>query len=393
MDLSTTSVMVSRLFAAIFVVAFALIAVYSIAIPQGDRRWWALLACLVPLTLGSVLAPEGVLRTVLLDLAAFVAVGLVWVRGTVGARRVARTYLVLLVVAVICLSVGLALLRDGAALPHPLEGIVLALLVAGFGLKLALVPFYFWLPGVAEQSAPMTTAVIVAVVDLAAFSELLHLRSASPWLFDRYHGVWVAVALLSMFAGALLALAQNDVKRMLAFSTIDDIGYLLLGVVVGSPIGVAGAVLGALSHGLLKVLLFGAVGVAENRVGKPLTLEMHGLAALCPASAVAFIIGALGMVGVPPLFGFVGRWRLYLAGTEFGGVFLLLAMALATALSLLYYARAIHRVWLGAPAAPADGAPAMAMREPRLAAGALVALSGIVLFLGLFPLALTHFLP
>jgi multicomponent Na+:H+ antiporter subunit D len=386
MDLSTTGGE-NVLFAAVFALIFAWVAVYAVAIPQGDRRWWSLLGGLVPLALGSVLAPEGMARMVIVDLAAFLTVGLVWVRGSTGAVKAARTYLALLLVAMICLGAGLGLLRGTTPLPHPLDGIALALFVVGIGLKLALVPFYFWLPVVAEQAAPMTTAVIVAVVDLAALAELLQLRAGAPWLFDRYRGVWLAMALLSMFVGALLALAQNDLKRMLAFSTIDDMGYLVLGVAMGSPFGMTGATLGALSHGLLKVLLFGAVGVAEHRLGKPVTLDMRGLAALFPTAGAAFIIGALGMVGVPPLFGFVGRWRLYLAGAEYGGTVLLLAMILATGLSLLYYARAIHRVWLGA----SSEAPLTA--ESRLASGALVALSSIVLLLGLFPLILTQFLP
>lgn len=385
MDLTTTAGE-DVLFAAVFALIFAWVAVYAVAIPQGDRRWWALLGGLVPLSLGSVLAPEGVARMLVLDAAALLAVGLVWVRGSVGAVKAARTYLLLLLVAMICLGVGLGLLRGSTPLPHPLDGIVVALFVVGFGLKLALVPFYFWLPVVAEQAAPMTTAVIVSVVDLAAFGELLQLQAGAPWLFDRYRGVWLVMALLSMFVGALLALAQNDLKRMLAFSTIDDMGYLVLGVAIGSPFGVAGAVLGALSHGLLKVLLFGAVGVAEHRLGKPVTLHMRGLAGVCPVAGAAFVVGALGMVGVPPFFGFVGRWRLYLAGTEYGGIVLLLAMALATGLSLLYYARAIHRIWLGVPS------EVPLTTESRLASGSLVVLSSIVLLLGLFPLALTRFL-
>lgn len=156
-------------------------------------------------------------------------------------------------------------------------------------------------------------------------------------------------------------------------------GYLLLGVVVGSEVGLSGAVLAALSHAFFKVLLFGAVGLAESQTGRDLTLADRGLAARYPVSAAVFIIGALGMIGVPPFFGFVGRWRLYLAGAEYGGLGLALVMAVATGLALLYYVRVVHRVWLGQPEGNAPSG------EPQLAAAVLTALAVLMLAVGLFP--------
>ena len=137
--------------------------------------------------------------------------------------------------------------------------------------------------------------------------------------------------------------------------------------------------MGGLSHAALKVLLFGAVAVAEGKDHQPITLDSRGLAASYPVSAAAFIVGALGMVGIPPTFGFVGRWRLYVAGAEYGGMWLVLGMVLATSLALLYYARVIHRVWLGPPMGSDPG------REPHLAAAVLVILMGLVILLGVFP--------
>jgi multicomponent Na+:H+ antiporter subunit D len=264
---------------------------------------------------------------------------------------------------------------EGAAAVKPAA----ILLVVGFGLKLALIPFYFWLPGVAQAVPALTTAVIVSIVDIASFSELVHLRETTGWLFDDFSAVWLGVGLLSMFGGALLALAQKDLKRMLAFSTIDDLGYLILGLVAGGEIGLSGALFGALSHALSKVILFGAVAVAENRMGHAITLADGGLAARFPACGAAFIAGFLGMLGVPPTLGFLGRWRLYQSGVTLGGVWLGLAMAAATALALLYYVRAIHRVWLG----PAEGEDRLP--EPVLARTVLVVLVVALVAFGIFP--------
>ena len=367
-------------FLGLFLVLFVAVAAFATAFPQGDRRWWFLLALLAVLVTPGMLLGDGWPRQILLDLAAFVAVALVWNRSTPEAARAGRTYLGLLCLSVVCLTGAMLVIHEAASAPaSPWNRVTVALLVVGFGLKLALVPFYFWLPGVAAAAAPMTTVLIVSVVDVAAFSELAHLRVTAPWVFEDCRPLWLAIALASMFGGALLALAQRDLKRMLAFSTIDDMGYLLLGVAAGPGIGLSGALAGAIGHSLSKLLLFGAVGMAEARLGQTLTLESRGQAARCPMSGAAFIVGALGVIGVPPTFGFVGHWRLYLAGAEFGGATLVLTMVLATGVALLYYARAIHRVWLGA------GVEAALPREPRLVTITLSIVMIAVLTMGVFP--------
>jgi multicomponent Na+:H+ antiporter subunit D len=229
----------------------------------------------------------------------------------------------------------------------------------------------------------MTTVLIVSVVDIATFGELAALRESSPWAFGEYAPVWMAVALLSMFGGVLLALAQTELKRMLAFSTINDLGFLLLGLIIGSPAGIAGASIGALSHALSKVILFGAVGFAERQIGQTVTLDTPGLAARLPLAGAAFIIGAFSFIGVPAGFGFVGYWRIYVAATEFGGPVLILALLMVAALDLLCYARVIHRTWLGPAEIAITGAPAY------LAPAVLVFLAVVAVVLGSYPSVLT----
>lgn len=368
---------------------FAVTAVYSAAVPQGGRRWWlagGLLAALIIVAL----QVTSLARMILLDLAALAAVGLVWSQPGEQARSAARGYLGMLALSILCSTAGLALggllsVENTVPPVAPLDTIAAGLIVAGFAMKLALVPVYFWLPRVAAATSPMTTALIVGTLDMAELGELIHLRTAAPWIFTGHHTLWLALALLSMFGGALLALAQRDLKRMLAFSTIDDMGYLLLGVLVGSQLSLTGVLLGAASHAVFKLLMFGAVGIAERAIGEPVTFDCRGLAAHFPISSAMFITGVVGILGIPPLFGFAGRWRLYLAGLQSGGPALALTMAAATGLALLYYVRAIHAVWLGrAPGAPVDPRSA----EPRPATAVLVALAVLALLLGLFPAVL-----
>ncbi len=365
------------LFSLVFLLLFAALAVLA-AVTRQSRLWWLLAAPAALLAAVAVLL-EGWARLVCIDLAALLSVFLVWEAGTPAAARAGRTYLWVLVASAACLAAGVAL---GGEQPQPPAGVlarlVPALLLAGFALKLALAPVFFWLPGVAAAARPLSVALVVSLVDIAAFVELVSFREAAPWVFSAHSGFWLALALLSMLAGALLALAQRDLKRMLAYSTIDDMGYLLLGL-LASTSGLEGARLGALSHAVMKVLLFGALAVAEYRLARPVTLSDRGLAARFPVAAAAFIVGALGMIGVPPTLGFLGRWRLYLSGVGEGGPWLLFAMLAATALALLYYVRAIHTVWLGQPRDEAVRA------EPLPARIALAVLAALVVAAGLYP--------
>ncbi len=348
------------------------------AIKQGDRRWWGVAAGVGALSIFSLFF-TGVVRVVLLDTAALLAVALVWLGGSSEAKKAARTYLFLLIPALVFIALGMFLGEGTAAANSPAMKAAAILLIVGFGLKLALMPFYFWLPGVAEAVPALTTAVIVSIVDIASFSELVHLRETMAALFEGYSAIWLGIGLLSMFGGALLALAQKDLKRMLAFSTIDDLGYLILGLTAGGEAGLQGALFGALSHAVCKVILFGAVAVAESRMGHSITLADGGLAARFPVSGAAFIAGSLGMLGVPPTLGFLGRWRLYQSGVALGGAGLGIAMAAATALALLYYVRAIHRVWLG----PVQGESSQP--EPALSRMVLIVLVVAVVGLGIYP--------
>jgi multicomponent Na+:H+ antiporter subunit D len=367
------------IFSGLFVILGIAIFIYGRAIPQGGRNWQLAAGLVFVLALIGVLVGPGLIKTLLIDAAAFAAVALVFLDANPAIRHAAKIYLVMVTAAVVCLLLAENL--AGESIPqYPVDRLVVWLLLLGFALKLALLPVYFWLPAVAENAAPMSLALIVSVVDMATFTELVHLREVMPWAFSAHQGIWLAVALLSMIGGALLALGQKNIRRMLAFSTIDDMGYLLLGVVAGSEIGLTGALLGALAHALFKVILFGAVGIAEHCLEHPLTLADRGLAGRFSLSGFAYIVASLGMIGVPPLIGFAGRWRLYMAGIEIGGIWMGSVMAAATVLALFYYVRSIHRVWMGP-----DDNTAKSFSEPRLAGIVLIALVSIALALGLIP--------
>jgi len=228
---------------------------------------------------------------------------------------------------------------------------------------------------VAQAIPAPLVGLVVAVVDVAAFAELLTLRQSSPWLFDPMQ-VWLAVALLSALGGAVLMLAQKDLKRMLAFSTIEDMGYLLFGVTAGGELGLGGASLGLAVHALAKALLFSSLAFVESD-GMPVTLNARGLTTRYPWSGMGFLVGALAMLGIPPLAGFAARWQLYEAATLIGVPFLGVLL-LATAFAVLSYVRVISLCWWG-PAQESE------KREPALLAVVLGGLCIVLLVIGLRP--------
>jgi formate hydrogenlyase subunit 3/multisubunit Na+/H+ antiporter MnhD subunit len=335
---------------------------------RKERRLLPLIAISGLLALSGQIIDDHLIRLFLLEgssLAAFLAV---WKNGK--RRGVRFVYLLALVLSAGAIVTG-TLILDSAS-----SDLILCLILSGFAVKLSLVPLYLWLPMVAEDTPAPVVGLIVSVVDVAAFGELLMLRQSSPWLFT-LTGPWLTIALLSALGGALLMLAQNDLKRLLAFSTIEDMGYLMLGVSLGGDLGLKGAVLGITVHSLGKALLFSSLAFVESDERAP-TLAMRGLAARYPISGFGFLLGALVMMGVPPTAGYIARWRLYGAALQMGLPYLLI-MLLSTALALLAYSRVVALCWWGA------GNDENKSHEPALLGVPIIGLCVVLLLMGLWP--------
>ncbi len=279
-----------------------------------------------------------VARLLLLEAAAFAAVVLLARSGVPRAAR--NAYLGAAVVSAGALLSGTLMLDGGPA------GLVLALLVTGFAVKFALVPAYVWLPAMAGRAPAALVGLVLAVVDSAAFAELIGLRRTAAWLFSP-HWPWLTLALLSAVVGAGLALAQADIKRMLACSTVTASGFLVAGTALGGRFGLAGASAAAAADALAIALLFCAVAAAEAG-GRVLTLRTQGVGRGHPLAAAGFIGGSLTALGVPFTAGFAGHWRLYAAAFDTGWP-VLATLVVATILSVLAYARVVALVWWGSP--------------------------------------------
>ncbi|WP_238431670.1 proton-conducting transporter membrane subunit [Streptomyces cavernae] len=351
----------------------------AMATAQPTRPWVRVAAVAGLLVVPGLLVPSELVRVLLLEGAAFGAFLVLVLAGVDTAAR--NAYLAAAVFSALTLVTGTALIDTAPA------RVVLALLLAGFAVKLALVPACVWLPAMAARTPAALIGLVVAVVDVAAFAELVSLRQTSPWLFSPTWP-WLLLALLSAVGGAALALAQQDVKRMLAFSTVTGAGFLVLGIVLAGEFGLDGAMAGAAADALAMALLF--TTLAGTEADRPLTLSSRGVAREHPLAAAGFLIGGLAVLGVPFTAGFSGHWRVYATALNESGPVLAL-LVVATILSVLAYSRVVALVWWGgaadAPPLPPDRPRSVSVwaSEPPPLVIALVGLSTAVLATGLFP--------
>ena len=258
-------------------------------------------------------------------------------------------------------------------------------MVIGFSLKMALFPLHLWLPD-AYTYAPSAALALIAPImtKVAAYGLIrLFLTVFGPtYLRDMLPVTsiiaWLAVA--GILFGSVMAIAQRDFRRMLAYSSVSQIAYVALGVGLANPLGLIGALLHILNHAFMKGCLFLVAGSIRFRTGISDISAFTGLGRTMPWTMAGFSLAALSMVGVPPTAGFFSKWYLVLAGIEAGnwiGVAVILASSL---LNAVYFFRILEKVYT---APPRDNAGLTAHEAPLEMLVPVLFLAAGVLFLGL----------
>ena len=264
----------------------------------------------------------------------------------------------------------------------PLVLIGLGLMLVGFGFKISSVPFHMWAPDVYE-GAPTTITVLIATGSkAAAFAALIRvlvvaLRSAQA---DWSALMW-GVAALTMTIGNVVALAQSNLKRMLAYSSIAHGGYMLMGLVAGGPQGAGAVLFYLLAYTFTTVGAFGVIGLCARAGEEAVDVgDYAGLGRRHPVLAATLALFLLSLVGIPPLAGFVSKFYLFGSAVRAGYIWLTVIAVLNSAVAAYYYLRVIVYMYMREP----DGEPVSV--APSLAGGLAlaIALVGIVL-LGVIP--------
>ena len=264
----------------------------------------------------------------------------------------------------------------------PLLLIGFALLLVGFGFKISAVPFHMWTADVYEGAPTSVTAFIATGSKAAAFAALLRLLLVSlrplqgewVWLF------WV-LAVLSMTLGNLVAIAQQNLKRMLAYSSIAHVGYMLVGVVAGGGLGGGSVLFYLLVYTFTTAGAFGVILLLERGGDEAVQIgDTAGLATRHPLAALALAIFLLSLVGIPPTAGFVGKFYLFGAAVRSGYLWLAVIGVLNSAAAAYYYLRVIVSMYMREP----EGTPAVIVPSFAGALAVVVALWGVIQ-LGIFP--------
>jgi multicomponent Na+:H+ antiporter subunit D len=314
-------------------------------------------------------------RLAFLEFGALVTISLVWQNAKTQSTRIAYATVVVVSAASLALSELLA--------EHGQPGWSRALLFTSVCVKLAAIPLFFWLLKLADEVPALVLGAIIAVVDMAAFGEFCVASQASPFALAP-QALWIYIAVGTSLLAALLMLTQRSLKRLLVLSTVEDVGFLLLGAASMSAIGAQGALIAATTHALAKALLF--ICLAAPEAAGALETEPIALAVRYPVSAFGFLFGMLAMLGVPPTLGFIGRWRLYSVALEIG-IWPLVILICSSVFALIAYALALSRNWWGPPGESASP-PGPTAREPFALQAAIVMLTILLVAAGAWPNAL-----
>ena len=281
-------------------------------------------------------------------------------------------------------STNLVRIAQAFATRPPGDVLVLVSLVtvsAGLFFKIAAVPFHMWAPDVYEGAPTSVTASISVASKAASFALLLRLFCTAFWpVRPDWEMVVAGVAVASMTVGNFGALTQNNLKRMLAYSSIAHVGYMLLGLVAGTPNGFQGIAVYLLVYVFMNTGAFAIIIVLrrEGVIGDNIE-DLNGLISRRPVAAILLLLFMLSLAGIPPTAGFIGKYFIFVSLIETHHYLLAIFGALYIAPALYYYFRIVVHAWMKAPTD--TGRPSISVAQGV----ALAACSVVILWAGVLP--------
>ncbi len=248
--------------------------------------------------------------------------------------------------------IGSMVLRAGA-LPAEINGLFLlatVMILAGFGFKISAVPFHFWTPDVYEGAPTPVTAFVSTASKAAGFAVFLRVIAAgalgNPTFDNEWWAMLVAVTIVTMTLGNLLAIFQRNIKRMLAYSSIAQAGYALIGLVALTSDGSGAAIFYLLMYVFTNIAAFGVVVLVSNQTGSEEMEDFYGLSRRAPYLALAMLIALLSLGGIPPTAGFFGKFFIFKAAVEADLWWLALIGVLNAFIGLYYYLSVVKYIYL-----------------------------------------------
>ena len=361
------------MFALIAAALWIVSAVYSIGYMRGNAeahqtRFYACFALALAAAIAIAFSANAFTLFVFYEVLTLVTYPLVTHHGSGEAQRGGRTYLALLIgTSIVFLlpalvftwqATGTTEFRPGGILLDRLDPIataaLLALYVFGIG-KAALMPVHRWLPAAMVAPAPVSALLhAVAVVKAGVFS-ILKIVVYIFGVDTLAQGVpidWLAaIAGFTILAASVVALRADNLKRRLAYSTVSQLSYIVLAAAVLAPLSIAAAALHIATHAVGKITLFFAAGSIYTAAHKTKVSELDGIGRRMPWTMVAFTVGALSLIGIPPAAGFLSKWMMFQGAASSGHLLVLGVLALSTLLNAAYFLPVVYAAFFRAPAA------------------------------------------
>ena len=229
------------------------------------------------------------------------------------------------------------------------------LITIGMGIKIAVFPLHSWLPD-AHSMAPspisaLLSGITVEIGIYCLIRVIYSLFSTETFsiIISSSHAILIVLGVVTLLFGAGMALAQTNLKRLLAYSTINQIGIIFIGLGIGTELGLTGALFHVLNHAIMKGALFFCAGIMIAEAGTRDVQGLSGFSRQQPAIVFAFTIASLGMIGIPPTNGFISKWLICLAAVEAGYAVIAVIILMASAITAAYYFRVIQVLFSGPP--------------------------------------------
>ncbi len=363
----------SVLFVTLSTVLWLVTTVYAIGYLEHSTnrsRFFGFFSLCVSATVGIALSGNLLTFVIFYEILTLATYPLVAHRGTPEATRGAKIYLAYTLSGGLLLLVGAVWLRtltgpvdfqEGGVLGHLSADVhgqlvmIFALLLAGLGVKAALVPLHGWLPQSMVAPAPVSSLLhAVAVVKAGAFGIVRVVYDVYGVELASQLGLLAVLSVLASFTivyGSVMAMTQDGLKKRLAYSTVSQVSYIALGTSLLGPVATIGGLVHLVHQGIMKITLFFCAGNYAETLGVANVSQMDGVGRRMPLTTLAFTVGALGMIGIPPIAGFVSKWYLGLGGVEAGQHWVLLVLASSTLLNAAYFLPILYRAWFRPPPA------------------------------------------
>jgi multicomponent Na+:H+ antiporter subunit D len=376
--------------------------VYALGYMQGtphEGRFFAFYLLALSATMGIAFAGSLITLYLFYELLTLVTYPLVVHSGGAKADEAGKNYIAYSLFGAALILLGIVLASSmassltfsaGGMLSVGSEQVQLArtlvlVFIFGFGVKAAIIPLHRWLPLAMAAPTPVSALLhAVAVVNAGSYGIIRALYTVFGGSLVAELGmgpILITIACVTIVLGSVWAMREQTLKRRLAFSTISQMGYLMLGGVLLTPLGLQATLIHFVNHALMKIVLFFSVGALNHSLGITQVDEVKGLGKRFPLVFAAFTLSSLGMVGIVPMNGFVSKWY-YLQGALQGHFHLVVGvLALSSVLNALYYFPIISKAFFADPSAkvPIHVHHSMKLELPGLA------IACCALFLGLFP--------